>query len=177
MARASRHLQQCGGIEEALFEFTPCSPAVNPAVLTSTVVHYDKATARNRPNLQVSRSLQHPLPGESDNLARRIGVSWLFGDGAASACLAEVFSDGLPDSRLPYCSERAKEGHAIARVLGRDIDFVRLVPEAATRLAFSQGCELLPMAFPCIRHEHILMGSPYAGRAPCRLWVSGMACE
>lgn len=123
---------------------------VNPAVLT--LVHAYAC----KPSEDDAGFMPAPLPaavstagptlragnqGDEGGLKDSLGeLYWLFDEGAATPHLAEVFTAGLPDNRLPHVRQRAVKGGHIARVLGAETDFVRIVPEASKRCLFGPWC-------------------------------------
>ena len=150
VAQARSVLAKCGGnLEEAMFRSSP--PEANPAILS--IVHYCDSTrlANNawisapvpRPLMPSSSALGDPS-GSTASLSGCIGdVFWLFGIGAAQPFLAEVFTRGLPERRLPYCPRTVPSGEHVARVIGQAKHFVKLVPASAKRFPFTDGCEHL----------------------------------
>lgn len=144
---------------EALFSDT--SRSINPALLT--LVHaYSRRPAGTRDEGFMSAPLPASLAGPTvgvgsegplhvengDDASDSVGdVFWLFDKGAATPYLAEVFTDGLPDNRLPHVRRRTVKGGYISRVLGADVDFVRVVADGVKRVMFTQWC-VLPACLP-----------------------------
>ena len=71
------------------------------------------------------------------------------GDGAEAPYLAEVFTAGLPEGRLPYQHTRTADKGDLARVLGAQNHFVRHVPHSAKRILFTSWCGRTSVAEEC----------------------------
>lgn len=134
---------------EALFSDT--NRDVNPALLTLVHAYSNRPGARDEVFMPapLPASLAGPaygvcskraFPNEHDMQDCVGDVYWLFDKGAATPYLAEVFTGGLPDHRLPHVRRRTVTGGHIARVLGAKADFVRFLPDGVKRVLFTQWC-------------------------------------
>jgi hypothetical protein len=140
---------------------------VNPAILT--MVHaYDHKSCEGEtgfmpaplPALTASSSacadLQQAVP-EEGRLQHIVGeVYWLFDEGAANPYLAEVFTEGVPDERLPHVRQRTVVGGHIARVLGVRQHYVRVVPHAKKKYLFTKWCvqTIVYIELPHLNYQH-----------------------